>query len=79
MSVFSERTPIPQMIEYEVDAPSHEGAQLAFSEGAAKPTYTETRRGVVRHVTHSMYMDLDTARRVQQWLADRITQLEAGE
>jgi hypothetical protein len=75
MALFSERSPIPRVVEFDVEAP--EGAKaVEFNEATSKPTRVEGRQGIVRQVEFCTYMDLDTATRLQEWLGQRIAELQ---
>jgi hypothetical protein len=74
MSLFSERFPIPRVVEYTVDGKA--GQEVMFDEAAAKPSSVESRMGVIRHVEVSAYFDIETAKRVHRWLGEQISQLE---
>ena len=73
-SIFSERGPIPRMVQYEL-TPTNEG-QVQFDEAKDKPTSTDTRTGVIRHVEYTMYFDLNMAKNLRAWLDERIKTLE---
>jgi hypothetical protein len=73
MSLFSERFPIPRVVEYAING--EPGQEVMFDE-ASKPSSIETRTGVIRHVEVSAYLDIETAKRVHKWLGEQITQLE---
>jgi hypothetical protein len=73
MSFFAERGPIPRLVEYEVVQEA--GTDVVnFNEGAATPTHVETRRGVIRHIEFTTYLDLDVAKRIHSWLGKRIAE-----
>ena len=75
MALFSERGPIPRVVEFEIAAP--EGAEaVEFNETASTPTHVEGRQGIVRHVEFSAYMDLDVATRLHTWLGQRLAELQ---
>jgi hypothetical protein len=74
-SVFSERAPIPRMVQYEVDA---KDGVIQFEEAKAVPSSTEARQGVIRHVEYTMYFDLDMARNFRKWLDERIKTMEGA-
>jgi hypothetical protein len=75
LSVFSERAPIPRMVQYDVEPLD---GKVQFDEATAQPTLTEARQGVIRHVEYTMYFDLDMARNFRKWLDDRIKTLEGA-
>ena len=75
MALYSERGPIPRVVEFEFSAP--EGADtIEFNEAKAVPSYTEGRSGVIRHVEFSSYLDLDVAIRLHAWLGERIAEVQ---
>jgi hypothetical protein len=74
MSLFSERFPIPRVVEYPIGG--EPGQEVMFDEASSNPSRIETRTGVIRHVEVSAYLDIETAKRVHKWLGEQITQLE---
>ncbi|SHH20117.1 hypothetical protein [Bradyrhizobium erythrophlei] len=74
MSLFSERFPIPRVVEYAINGTP--GEEVMFDEAAATPSRIESRTGVIRHVEVSAYLDLVTAKRLHKWLDEQITLLE---
>ena len=74
MALFSERVPIPRVVEF--DVPASEGAEtIKFNEATAVASHTEGRSGVIRHVEFSSYLDLDVAIRLHTWLGERIAEM----
>src|SRR5205809_4995150 len=55
MSLFSERTPIPRVVEYTLEGTP--GQEVMLSEATAVPTNIESRVGVIRSVEISAYLD----------------------
>ena len=78
MSLFSERGPIPRLVEYDLHVSGDEKS-FEFDEGFATPSHIDTRHGIVRHVEVTSYLDVDVARRLQKWLGDRIAEIEGGD
>jgi hypothetical protein len=76
MSLFSERFPIPRVVEYAING--EPGQEVMVDEANMQPTSIESRAGVIRHVEVSAYLDIETAKRVHKWLGDQITQLEGA-
>lgn len=60
MSVFSERTPIPQVIHYE---PGDGGERIESREG---------KDGMIRSVNAVMYFDINVAMALHEWLGQKI-------
>jgi hypothetical protein len=56
MSLYSERTPLPRVVEFEVPAPSPNNTFVKFQEGSASPISIEARQGVIRHVESTVYL-----------------------
>ena len=78
MALFSERGPIPRIVEFDVPAP--EGASaIEFNEAQSEPSHTESRAGIVRHVELCTYLDLDVAKRLHEWLGQRIAEIQDKE
>lgn len=78
MALFSERGPIPRVVEFEITAPEGEEA-VEFNESAAVPAHVDQRHGVIRHVELTAYMDLDVATRLHAWLGQRIAELQRAD
>lgn len=76
MAVFSERTPIPRMVEYEF--PESANADATIEEGVTIPSFVDSRQGIVRYVDFCTYMSLDTARRVHKWLGEQLENASPG-
>jgi hypothetical protein len=76
VAFFTERNPLPKRIEYEVDPPAPGTTTVEFEEAKSNAHHIESLQGVIRHVEFSTYMDLDTARRVRDWLSANIDQIE---
>ena len=75
MGFFSERMPIPRIVQYEIPAPPKDAATFDFRENGETPSYVETRQGVIRHVDYGIYLDVDVAERLRDWLNRQIEQL----
>ena len=74
MALFTERPPIPRVLEFDLEAP--EGTNtVEFNEAMAKPSRVEGRQGVIRKVELCTYMDLEAATRLHRWLGERIAEL----
>jgi hypothetical protein len=72
---YAERMPIPRVVGYPI-ALAPDGQPAPFNEAAAGPPVSiESRRGIIRHVEFTAYLDLDVAERLQKWLGDRIAQI----
>jgi hypothetical protein len=76
ISFYAERGPIPRVVEFAVDAPE-EGRPVHFDETAATPSRIESREGVIRHIESSVYLDVDVAKRLVDWLNARISEYES--
>ena len=75
MALFSERGPIPRVVEFDVPAP--EGVEtIVFNEAESVPSHTDGRSGVIRHVEHCIYLDLEVAIRLHDWFAERIAEMQ---
>jgi hypothetical protein len=74
MALFSERFPLPRVVEFQVPA-TEDSRTVSFDERAAVPSHIDTRSGVIRHVEFSAYLDLETAERIRDWLTRQIDQL----
>src|SRR5690349_10882143 len=77
MAIYSERAPLPRMVEYDVAPPEPGSTTIQFEEHVAIPSNRETRNGVIRHIECGVYMDLEVAERIRDWLTRHIEQLKA--
>ena len=75
MALYSERYPLPRVIEFQVASPPQGSTNVSFDERAVAPSHIESRSGIVRHVEFSTYFDLETAERLRDWLNTQIAQL----
>jgi hypothetical protein len=75
-SVYSERAPIPRVIEYTV-RPNEAGKVENFDERTTPPSRIEARQGVIRHVEASVYLEIESAKRLVDWLQARISEFES--
>lgn len=73
LGFFAERHPIPRIVEFEVSPPS--GSLWQFDERAQPPTNVESRQGVIRHVEFGVYLDVDVAERLHQWLGENVARI----
>ena len=49
---------------------------MEFNETTAgAPVSVQSRRGIVRHVEFTAYLDLEAAERLQKWLGDTIAKI----
>ncbi len=69
VSVFSERSPVPQCVTHEIDADGQVGKELA----------RDGKEGVARTLEVGLFLDLDNAKRLVGWLREKIDILEAGQ
>jgi hypothetical protein len=76
LSVYGERAPIPRVVEYSVQA-EEGGKVVGFDERTAMPSHVETRQGVIRNVEASIYLEIEAARRLVDWLQARIVEFES--
>src|SRR6266853_2853339 len=69
MSMYSERAPIPRMVEYNLPPPAEGTSSVLFEEGkGGPPSLIEGRQGIIRHVEFSAYVDVDVAEKIHEWL-----------
>jgi hypothetical protein len=72
VAFFAQRSPIPRVVEYSVI----DGQSVQFNETTAgAPVSVESRRGIVRHVEFTAYLDLEVAENLQKWLGDTIAKI----
>jgi hypothetical protein len=76
LAFYAERTPLPRILEYHVPPPSPGKTTIEFDERSKAPDFVEARNGIIRHVECSVYMDLQTAERLQEWLAQTVAQMK---
>jgi hypothetical protein len=75
ISFFAERAPIPRVVEFEVSAVGM-GQPVQLDEASTPPSRIESREGIVRHIESSVYVDVDVAKRLVEWLNARISESE---
>jgi hypothetical protein len=76
VAFYAERSPIPRVVEYSMPSVTEGQTTVQFNEvTAGAPISIESRRGVIRHVEFTAYLDLEVAERLQKWLGDRIAQI----
>ena len=75
LSIYAERGPIPRVVEYAVTA--EDGVVRNFDEPSSTPTRIESRQGVVRSVETTVYLEVETAKRLIDWLRARVTEHES--
>jgi hypothetical protein len=78
MALYSERQPLPRMVEYHLPQPEPGVTSVKLDEGNATPAFIDSRTGIIRHVEFSTYLDIETAERLRDWLATQITQAKAN-
>jgi hypothetical protein len=76
ISFYAERAPIPRVVEFLVEAAS-EGQAVQLDESNTTPSRIESREGIVRHIESSVYIDVDVAKRLVEWLNARISETES--
>jgi hypothetical protein len=75
MALFSERYPLPRMVEYELPQPMEDESSIPFNERESAISFVDTRKGVIRHVEFGAYLDVEAAERLRDWLNDCICQM----
>lgn len=78
MAIFSERAPIPQTVEFTVPPPDPNTGRVVIDETKEAPTQVDGRKGFIRHISFSTYMDIETAKRFHSWLGNQLAQ-QAGQ
>jgi len=68
MTIYSERWPVPTQMTHKVDENGTLGEELAEKRA--------TRRGIVRELEANLVFDIETAKRLAQWLLEKIQQSE---
>jgi hypothetical protein len=74
LSIYSERGPLPRVVEYTVNPEA--GVIKDFDEQTSTPTRIESRQGVIRNVETTVYLEIETAKQLIDWLQTRITENE---
>src|SRR5947207_682753 len=64
IALYAERYPLPRVVEYEVPAPPPGSIFVGLNERESKPTYVDSRQGIIRHVEFSAYLDIEAAQRI---------------
>ena len=70
MTVFSERWPVPTQITHKIDQAGTLGEELTERRA--------TRRGIVRELEANLVFDIETAKRLAQWLMGKIQQADGA-
>jgi hypothetical protein len=78
MALYTERYPLPRVIEFDLPQPSPGADSVRFDEKTAQPSRVDTRTGVIRHVEFTAYFDVEAAERLRDWLSNQINQLREG-
>ena len=65
LSVFSERAPLPKSVEF-TESENGEGTEQRC----------ESKDGIIRNVTATLYFDINTALNLHDWLDDKIQQFQ---
>lgn len=74
MGFYSERSPIPRTVFHQT-APGAAPNEWVVDE--SKPPFrVESREGLIRNIEVATYIDLETAKRLVEWLQKRVTDLE---
>lgn len=63
MSIFSERGPLPRLLEFDID-----------SDGNSFEVSRESKDGIIRNVTATLYFDINTAIAMRSWLDEQIAE-----
>jgi hypothetical protein len=63
-------------VEFDVRV-AGEGQPVQLDEANTPPSRIESREGVVRHIESSIYVDVDVAKRLVEWLNARILESES--
>lgn len=69
MSAYSERKPIPTKLVHKIDL---EGNRMSLGGETAR----ETQQGVIREIEIGIYMNVQTAVSLRNWLSEKISELE---
>jgi hypothetical protein len=69
MNIFTERTPIPNKISYQIDSKNP-------ALDSSNETGTEGKAGIIREVQFGMLIDIQTAKNISAWLNSQISQLD---
>lgn len=74
IALYSERYPLPRVVEYQVPMPAEGQTQIQIHERGMTPSHVDSREGVIRHVEASVYLDIEAAERLRDWLDLHIAQ-----
>jgi len=78
LAFYAERYPIPRIVQYDVHTSAPDATSVSLNEREATPSYIESRQGVIRHVEFCVYLDVETAQRLRDWLDRHISSSEAS-
>ena len=68
---YSERQPIPRVVAYSAKRNPDDPATVDVDE-KAKPVFVESRQGLVRNVEFGIYMSVEVAQKLHDWLGNQI-------
>jgi hypothetical protein len=77
LSLYSERPPIPRSVTLPGSHVPGQPNAVAVDEKTAVPVAVDARKGLVRTIEVTTYLDLDGAKRLQDWLQGQIQHLES--
>lgn len=76
LAFFTERLPLPRVVRHELTT-TDVGVQMVDPD--KPPTIIDSRAGVVRNVEFGLYLRVETARELYEWLGHHIDAVESGE
>lgn len=76
VSLYSERPPIPRSVTLPGSPVPGQPNAITVDEKTAVPVAIETRKGIVRTIEVTTYLDLDGAKRLLDWLQANIQRME---
>jgi hypothetical protein len=74
VALYTERYPLPRVVGFKPTATFEGGVQI---HEAGPAQFVETRTGLVRNVEVGVYMDIDTVKRLYEWLGKRLEEMTA--
>jgi hypothetical protein len=73
MSFYSERFPIPRIAGYRSEVLSDNQVRIDETQ---PPDFLESRQGLIRNVEFGIYVDLQVAEKMHDWLGKQIQQMQ---
>jgi hypothetical protein len=77
LAFYTERFPLPRIVRHKLKRAETEGTMMFDTDAPAEPV--EAREGIIRNVEFGLYMSIDTAELLHDWLGRNIAALRGRE